>query len=444
MIDREPVIQVGVLDDSPEILGRWHGLFDIHGREKRQGPFRAFVKNGNIMLVSGTETLMTAKEEVRCLADPGATFSLDEVAIGRRFHWERRETQTFTGNLIFKNGKDDLLMAVNELPLEDYLVSVISSEMNGEAPLEFLKAHAIASRSWLAAMLERLGTGGGAVSEASRTEAGQDDITRWYGREEHRRFHVCADDHCQRYQGLTRMIAGDAVAAVKDTRGCFLVHDHEICDARYYKACGGLTDHFENTWEEKRVPYLTSISDASHPFNPVRTEDDARAWILSRPDAYCNTTDEAVLRRILPDFDRETTDFFRWEVRYEREALEDLLRRKSGIDFGTLKALTPLERGPSGRIIRLKIEGTKRAVTVGKELEIRRWLSESHLYSSAFVVSEDRDASGEIVRFCLQGAGWGHGVGLCQIGAAVMAVKGFSAESILKHYFSGAELKHLY
>jgi peptidoglycan hydrolase-like amidase len=273
---------------------------------------------------------------------------------------------------------------------------------------------------------------------------GQDEIIRWYGREEHHRFHVCADDHCQRYQGLTRMVAGHAAAAAKDTRGVFLVYGNEVCDARYYKACGGLTDNYENTWDEKRIPYLTSVSDASHPFHPIRTEEDAYTWVLSSPDAYCNTADEAVLRRILPDFDRETPDFFRWEVHYLREELEDLLWRKAGIDFGTLKDLIPLERGPSGRIIRLKIEGSKRAVTVGKELEIRRWLSESHLYSSAFVVFTDRNASGEAVRFTLKGAGWGHGVGLCQIGAAVMAVQGFSAEAILRHYFPVASLRRLY
>ena len=443
MIDHEPVIQVGILESSPEIRGHWHDLFEIPGHGKRQGPFRASVRDGHIVLEAGGDTSVTAPGALHCLAAVNATFSLDDVVIGRRFHWERRETQTFSGNLTLLPGEDGLLTAVNELPLEDYLVSVVSSEMNGEAPCEFLKAHAIASRSWLAAMLESLGNVG-VTPAMPQSSLNGDEIIRWYGREEHQRFHVCADDHCQRYQGLTRMVPGHAAAAVRATRGVFLVYGDEVCDARYYKACGGLTDNYDNTWEAKRIPYLTSISDAPHPFAPIRTEDEARAWVSARPDAYCNTTDEEVLRRILPDFDRETTDFFRWEVRYARKELENLLQRKAGIDFGTLKDLIPLERGPSGRIIRLKIEGSKRTVTVGKELEIRRWLSESHLYSSAFVVSADRDASGEAICFTLQGAGWGHGVGLCQIGAAVMAVQGFSAEAILKHYFPNADLRRLY
>jgi SpoIID/LytB domain protein len=316
--------------------------------------------------------------------------------------------------------------------------------MSAEAPLEFLKAHAIASRSLLAAMLERLEGGIPMSPTEGREKELACEIIRWYEREEHDLFNVCADDHCQRYQGLTRMAGGKAGEAVSSTRGVFLVYDDHICDARYYKACGGLTDNFENAWEEKRVPYLTSVSDAPQPFKPILTEEDARAWILSRPRAYCNTVDTHILEQILPDFDRETMDFFRWEVRYEREELEDILRRKSRIDFGTLNNLIPLERGPSGRISRLRIEGSRRTVIVGKELEIRRWLSESHLYSSAFLVETLRDGGGTPMRFILKGAGWGHGVGLCQIGAAVMAVQGFSAEEILKHYFPSALLHRLY
>jgi peptidoglycan hydrolase-like amidase len=293
-------------------------------------------------------------------------------------------------------------------------------------------------------MLERLDQTA-AIPPSGRRETVRDgEIIRWYGREDHRHFHVCADDHCQRYQGVTRMTGGQAALAVAATRGVFLTYGDQVCDARYYKACGGLTENFENAWEDHPVPYLTAISDAPEPFRPITTEEEAHAWILSRPPAYCNTDDARLLARILPDFDRETADFFRWEVRYTREALEDLLKKKSAMDFGTLHDLVPLERGPSGRIIRLKIIGSKQAVVVGKELEIRRWLSESHLYSSAFVVSAVRDASGTPLSFTLNGAGWGHGVGLCQIGAAVMADRGFSSEDILHHYFPAAALQRLY
>jgi SpoIID/LytB domain protein len=224
----------------------------------------------------------------------------------------------------------------------------------------------------------------------------------------------------------------------------FLVYDNEICDARYYKACGGMTELFENAWADTPLAYLTNVSDAPQNFPPVVTEEDARAWIHSNPDAYCNTTDGNILRQVLPSFDQETTDFFRWTVVYTRQELEALMAKKSGIDFGTLHALTPLERGPSGRIFKLKIEGAKKTLIVGKELEIRRWFSKSHLYSSAFVVETERDSAGVPVSFTFRGAGWGHGVGLCQIGAAVMAVKGFPAEDIVKHYFRNAQLMTLY
>ena len=335
-------------------------------------------------------------------------------------------------------------MAVNILPLEDYLTSVVSSEMSAEAPLSFLSAHAIASRSWLMAMLE--GISPRAPRSASGCmEKGKDwEVIRWYGREEHRHYAVCADDHCQRYQGLTRMKGGKAIQAVRNSRGVFLVYDGAVCDARYAKACGGRTEPFDRVWEDRPVPYLVSVSDAPHPLAPVCSEEQARTWILSRPDCYCNVADTTILRGVLPDFDRETTDFFRWEIAYERQALETILKTKSGIDVGGLKALEPLERGPSGRIVRLRVVGSKASIVVGKELEIRRWLSPSHLLSSAFVVDAVGENHGLPYRFVLHGAGWGHGVGMCQIGAAMMALRGHSAEEILRHYFPVAGLRRLY
>jgi SpoIID/LytB domain protein len=239
-------------------------------------------------------------------------------------------------------------------------------------------------------------------------------------------------------------MSGNASDAVDVTRGIFLVYNNDICDARYHKVCGGMTDNFENTWENTPVPYLTSVSDSAIVHKQIRTEAEAEQWIISNPDAYCNTADGNMLRQILPTFDQETTDFFRWKVVYARAELEEIIREKSGMDFGNIRNLIPAERGPSGRIIRLQIEGSGKCLTIGKELEIRRWLSRSHLYSSAFVISVEYDSSGLPSRFILKGAGWGHGVGLCQIGAAVMAMKGFPAESILQHYFRGAELKKLY
>jgi SpoIID/LytB domain protein len=310
--------------------------------------------------------------------------------------------------------------------------------MSATAPEELLKAHAITSRSWLVAMLEmkkKFSTVGIPSQRSFQTEEG---IVRWYDREDHDIFDVCADDHCQRYQGISKIISAAAQKAVDDTRGLFLVYDNEICDARFYKACGGMTEQFENAWADTPFPYLHSVSCSATAYSPVTSEQTAEQWIASSPKAFCNTSDGNILRQILPSFDQETTDFFRWKVEYGVQELSDLIKNRSTIDFGEVQELIPLRRGPSGRITQLKIVGTKKTLTVGKELEIRRWLSKSHLYSSAFIVSKENG------RFILTGAGWGHGVGLCQIGAAVMAVEGWKAEEIVKHYFSGAGLKKLY
>ncbi len=270
------------------------------------------------------------------------------------------------------------------------------------------------------------------------------EITRWYEQEDHDLFDVCADDHCQRYQGITKIVSEKAAEAVRETRGKVIAYNDEICDARFSKACGGLTEEFATAWDNIHIPYLKSISDEPIAHPSIRTEEDAARWILSEPQAYCNTKDAAILENILPDFDLETKAFFRWKVEYSRQELEEILREKSGIDFGALKEIQPLSRGPSGRIYRLRIVGSKRSVVVGKELEIRRWLSRSHLYSSAFIVKAEYNSQGEVERFVFHGAGWGHGVGLCQIGAAVMADRGLTAEEILKHYFTGAEIRNIY
>lgn len=441
---QEPEIKVGIMEEVRVLTGRFNGPFRLQDGRIFTGPFAVQAGEDGMIFTDHAGARIDRQAEMCFRPQEDAPFSLDDVTIGARFHWERKQQQTFRGDLLLMNSPARTLTAVNRLHLEDYLTSVISSEMSAMAPLEMLKAHAVASRSWLMAMLMRREkkTDQGVDCREASGPAGE--IMRWYGREDHTSFDVCADDHCQRYQGITKIIADQAAQAVRLTRGVFLVHAHAICDARYHKACGGRTDNFENTWEEIPVPYLSSVVDADTSHKPIDTEAVAQKWVRTRPDAYCNTTDEPLMRRVLPDFDQETADFFRWRISYGREELEAILREKSGIDFGSLQDLVPVDRGPSGRIIRLRIEGSKAAITVGKELEIRRWLSPSHLYSSAFCVSVERDASGLPVRFVFDGAGWGHGVGMCQIGAAVMAEKGHKSESILKHYFCGAELQKLY
>jgi stage II sporulation protein D len=437
----EPRIKVGICDGYPEIRGRVNGVYRAGGLSL-SGGFSVRPAEGAAVLYDAFGREILRAPEIRLAAQNGGTFTLEEVTIGVRFHWERREEQTFAGDLTVLRGGAGGLVAVNEIPVEAYLASVVSSEMSGEAPLEFLKAHAVASRSWLVAMLgrdkgERAGGGQGAGPR-------EGEVVRWYDREDHDLFDVCADDHCQRYQGITGRVSGKAAEAVRQTRGVLLVHDGRVCDARYHKACGGLTESFATCWEDREVPYLSHVSDSGRPYPPIRTEGDAERWILSCPDVYCRTNDKELLRRILPAFDQETADFFRWQVSYGREELEAILRTKAGVDFGTLRGLVPLVRGPSGRIRLLRIEGSKATLSVGKELEIRRWLSPSHLYSSAFIVCTTREPSGTPSRFTLYGAGWGHGAGLCQIGAAVMADRGFAAEEILSHYFRGAALVKRY
>ena len=441
---KEPTLRVGILQGYREVAGRLNGSFLINDSRSLSGRFSARVREGRILLADAAGQEIIHEKEVRCTPLDNSTFTLLDVTIGIHFHWERKQEQTFRGELWLIVDENNTLTAVNSIPLEDYLSSVVSSEMNAEGSLEFLKAHAIASRSWLISMLEVAGKGKLGENASPGPPLQTKEFIRYYHRVDHTLFDVCADDHCQRYQGITRLISENARQAVEMTRGMFLVYNNDICDARYHKACGGLTDNFANTWENVTVPYLTSVSDSAVPYDPIHTEDEAREWILGDPEAYCNTKDSNALRRILPSFDQETTDFFRWKVTYTRVELEEIIRDKSRIDFGNLLRLTPIERGPSGRIVRLQIAGSKRILTIGRELEIRRWLSRSHLYSSAFVVSVENDAAGLPVSFVLHGAGWGHGVGLCQIGAAVMALKGFTAESILKHYFRGAELQKLY
>ncbi len=444
MIKNEPRLRVGIMEGKTEISGCLNGSFRSpqYPGQHFSGNFKIHSLGGEILFNASRGGGIVARSSLSLLAEDQATFSLEDVTIGVAFHWERQEAQTFAGNLRLLATGDGTLTVIDDIALEDYLTSVISSEMSATAPMALLEAHAIISRSWLVAMLERRPLPSTPFAPSPALSGSEHII--WYGREEHRLFDVCADDHCQRYQGLTRTLPERTSTAVHATRGVFLVYGEAVCDARFFKCCGGRTEAFENTWEEIPIPYLSSIADAAVDHPPVTGEAAAERWLLSSPEAYCNTGDEKLLAEILPSFDRETKDFFRWEVAYDPEELGEIVREKSGIDFGRIEDLIPLERGPSGRIIRLKIVGTKTSMVVGKELEIRRWLSRSHLYSSAFVVEARRDESGHPSRFVLHGGGWGHGVGLCQIGAAVMASQGFAAEDILKHYYRGASLRKLY
>ncbi len=338
----EPFITVGIIDRRAEVSGRLDGRFTGCGAEPFSGTFSAFAEEGSIVLTDENRREITRAFFIRLIADTGSTFTLFNVTIGNRFHWERSEDQTFCGNLILRAREDGTITAINEILMEEYLKSVISSEMSAGAPAEFLKAHAIMSRSWLMAALERKkNSEGGSLPATSRESEGE--VVRWYDREEHDLFDVCADDHCQRYQGITKINSEQAEQAGLQTRGIVMMHQNEICDTRYSKACGGLTEDFETAWDDKGVPYLKSVSDAAVAHAPVSNEEDASRWITSAPEAYCHTEDKALLERILPDFDRETTRFFRWRIDYSRTELEEIVRRKSGLDFGTLREILPLQ-----------------------------------------------------------------------------------------------------
>ena len=341
----------------------------------------------------------------------------------------------------------DKVCAINCLPVEDYLTSVISSEMKATSSLEFLKAHAVISRSWLLAQMERRrrqDTGGSGFFSFVKKD---DELIRWYDRDDHTIFDVCADDHCQRYQGITKANNVHVEQAVKETRGQILMYGNDICDARFSKCCGGATEEFQYCWENKPQPYLISLrdnGDGKQPLPDLTNEAEADKWIRTSPDSYCNTDDKKILSQVLNDYDQDTSDFYRWHVEYTQEQLSGLISDKLKMDFGDIIDLVPVERGRSGRICKLRIVGSKRSFTIGKELEIRRALSETHLYSSAFVVDKLDVNNGVPSRFVITGAGWGHGVGLCQIGAAVMGERGYSYDEILLHYYRGAEIREIY
>ncbi len=442
----EPVVSIGIVSDK-EVRFDLYGEFAIKGFEKKlSGKLKAKLKDGRITICYESNEIFSAEEIIFIPNDlETESFLLRDVIIGKNFHWQKKENQRFRGQLKLIKEKDSIT-AINILQLEEYLTSVISSEMSPNSSLEFLKAHAIVSRSWLLAQLDKKKeiTTSKSINEIQSEE----EIIRWYNREDHTNYDFCADDHCQRYQGVQRITNDNSVSAIIQTRGLVLTYNGSICDARYSKCCGGITEAFENVWESVPHKYLSSIVD-----NKFELADDeldltqerfAVRWIRGNPTAFCNTTERKVLSQILVDFDRPTNDFFRWQIKYAQEEIAALIKTKSGIDFGSIKDLVAVKRGNSARIIKLKIIGTKRSLVIGKELEIRRTLSQSHLYSSAFVVTKENIVNGVPQNIILQGAGWGHGVGLCQIGAAVMAWRGYSFDEILAHYFRTATIHKVY
>ena len=443
-----PEIEVGIMS-AKNIEFQLNGCFQLStGKKATNTKGKAVVCGNSTFVLQLGDVQQTFDDFV--LLEPDnveeSNFELFHVVIGVQFHWEREEMQRFKGKLkiYVENG---MLTAVNMLSVEDYLLSVISSEMSATSSIELLKAHAVISRSWLLAQIEKSKQ----VKDVNyKTLIRSDEgYIRWYDREDHARFDVCADDHCQRYQGITKQSAPQVFEALKATFGQIVMFEGQVCDTRYYKCCGGITEKFENVWEPVSHPYLTKIidndCDTAESNVDLTQEVNARAWILGSPPSFCNSHDKEVLTQVLNDYDQETQDFYRWHVVLTQAEIKDLLFRKIGIDVGDVLDLIPIERGVSGRIIRLEIVGTRQRMVIGKELEIRKALSESHLYSSAFIVEKTVDSPNEKpVKFVLQGAGWGHGVGLCQIGAAIMSAKGYTYSEILTHYFPHTEIKKQY
>ena len=420
----EPTIDVGIMQGK-EIEFTLNSPYHLRG-SLRQGTFTANLTDEAIVIDG------TAYDSIEFIpSDASSTFSLHGVTIGKEFHWQQQETQTFQGSLVLRIIEGEL-HAINRIAIEDYLTSVIASEMSGTSSIELLKAHAVISRSWLLAQIASP-TASELKIQNSKLKVGQvcndidsppeanfqlstfnSQLIKWYDREAHTHFDVCADDHCQRYQGVSRKVTSQVLEAIRATRGIVLSYEGEVCDARFSKCCGGITELYESCWDDTPHPYLSVVQ-----------------------DPFCNTDDPKILSEVLNHYD-QGTDFYRWTVQYTQQELSDLVRRRSGFDYGDITDLIPIERGPSGRIIRLQIVGTKATRIIGKELEIRRTLSESHLYSSAFDVEKQEGS------FILHGSGWGHGVGLCQIGAAVMGAQGYGYTEILHHYYPEAELTQWY
>ncbi len=441
----EPVISVGLIQDTASLSFRLESDFtDSSGRRVPAGEYEIECRGG--VLRCACLDCAPSVESTEMVFKPmdveTSRFSL-EATIGIDFHWQRNERQSFCGSLRFTTPRTGRFSVINDVPLETYIVSVICSEMGASTPPELVKAHGVVSRSWLTAQLDASSFHGGGKRTLPIPDG---EIIRWYDREAHTAFDVCADDHCQRYQGVGRIESPDVPKIVRDTRGEFLTFDGRICDARFSKSCGGVTEDFRVAWGDEKIPYLVPVFDG--PFDKVLTptladENIMRDYIQNPPDVYCWCTDRRILDEIMTSYDRRTVDFFRWRTELSAHRVGELLAEKLGVHRGRIVSLEPVERGHSGRLKRLRFVGERGSVVVGKELEIRRVLSSTHLYSSAFIVDVEGPAH-EPDAFILSGAGWGHGVGLCQIGAAVMAWRGIGYKDILEHYYPGTQIERLY
>lgn len=434
------MVNVGIMAQKSILFVLNGPYIETETGEELQGEQRAIWTNNKILFNGKLheDLFFEPTDEKSC------SFDLKAVTIGVDFHWQRREDQRFRGALNLAV-TDEKIVAINQIDAEEYLTSVISSEMSANASKQLLKAHAVISRSWLLAQIEKNQQLTKAEKSYTSCQQDEEQLIRWYDREDHTLFDVCADDHCQRYQGITRETNPVVKEAIQETRGEVLLYDDAICDARFSKCCGGVTERFENCWEPVNHPYLAVLRDAPEKEFPDLTDEAmAQEWIRTAPPAFCHTTDKEILSQVLNNYDQETTDFYRWRVVYTQKELNDLITEKLKMDLGDIIDLVPVERGVSGRLCKLKIVGSKRSFTIGKELEIRRVLSTSHLYSSAFVVDKDDVKDGVPQKFTLIGAGWGHGVGLCQIGAAVMGAQGYDYNQILLHYYRNAEIKSIY
>lgn len=445
----EPILRVGIVSGA-SIKFELNGDFTVEGENKLfSGIFSAVIENEKILIKSEVKSYTFDKNVIFHPTSPETEFfTLKDVVIGVQFHWERKEKQSLKGalSLVINNGN---ITAINLVSIEDYLTSVISSEMSSKSTLDLLKAHAVISRSWTLAQIEKANILRSASKNLEAPIITDEEIIRWYDREDHILFDVCADDHCQRYQGITKIFTEISQQAAQETRGLVLMFDDNICDTRFSKSCGGISEYFENVWEPNHYPYLIPVIDYKYePDNfslDFSKEKNSEKWIKGHPRSFCNTADKIILSQILLDYDQETTDFYRWRKEYSQDEISKLVFKRSGIDFGKIVDIIPIERGASARLIKLKIIGTKKTMTIGKELEIRRIFSETHLYSSAIVFEKVEPLNENIpAGFILHGAGWGHGVGLCQIGAAVMATTGYRFDEILLHYYKNAALKKIY
>ncbi len=436
---REPKVHVGILSET-KIEFIFPDTYRVN-EEEVSGKQLVLFDNGKILWKNNRYDELLFEP----LREETDSFELLDVTIGINFHWERKENQRFHGALKFIV-EDEKITGINVIHVEDYLTSVISSEMSATASLELLKAHAVISRSWLLAQIQKNKEIADINATYTASVQTEKEFIRWYDREDHMHFDVCADDHCQRYQGITRASTEMVEQAIQATRGQALTYEDKICDARFSKCCGGAFEEFQYCWEDVKHPYLVKQRDSKKAtFLPdLRIHSEAEKWIRTSPDAFCNTKEKRILSQVLNNYDQETTDFYRWKVEYTQEELAKLIFQRSGIDYGQVIDLIPIERGTSARISKLKIIGTKKTLIIGKELEIRRTLSPSHLYSSAFVVDKTEVKNGIPGKFILTGAGWGHGVGLCQIGAAVMGEQGYAYDEILLHYYIGAAIEKLY